>query len=71
MGNLSFSQEPAVYVGLVTALIGLVAVFWPNFLTAEQQKAAVAFVVVAAPIILSFVTRSQVTPVAAPPKVGP
>ena len=56
------SREPAVYIGLVTAIIGAVAVFWPNFLSHDQQQAVVALVVVATPIILSFVTRSQVTP---------
>jgi hypothetical protein len=62
MTNLSFPQEPAIWIGLATAIIGAIAVFWPNFLTADEQKAIVGLVVVATPIVLSFVTRSQVTP---------
>jgi drug/metabolite transporter (DMT)-like permease len=62
MSNISFPHEPAVWIGLATAIIGAVAVFWPNFLTGDQQKAIVGLIVVATPIILSFVTRSQVTP---------
>jgi hypothetical protein len=69
--NLSFPHEPIVWIGLVTAIIGAVAVFFPNFLTAEQQKAVVGLVVVAVPLILSFVGRSQVTPNAKLPAVPP
>ena len=68
MNNLSFSNEPAVWLGLVTAIIGLVVVFFPGLLTTDQQKAVVGLAAVAIPIILSFVTRSQVTPNA---KVAP
>ena len=62
MGNLSFSYEPAVWLGLLTAIIGLVVVFFPGLLTTDQQKAIVGLAAVAIPIVLSFVTRSQVTP---------
>jgi drug/metabolite transporter (DMT)-like permease len=68
MNNLSFSNEPAVWLGLVTAIIGLVVVFFPGLLTTDQQKAIVGLAAVAVPVILSFVTRSQVTPNA---KVAP
>jgi drug/metabolite transporter (DMT)-like permease len=61
MSNISFPHEPAVWIGFATAIIGVVAVFWPNFLTADQQKALLAAIVAGTPIILSFVTRSQVT----------
>jgi hypothetical protein len=66
--NISFSMEPAVWLGLLTAIIGLVVVFFPGLLTTDQQKAIVGLAAVAIPIVLSFVTRSQVTPNA---KVAP
>ena len=68
MNNFSFSNEPAVWLGLVTAVIGLVVVFFPGLLTSDQQKAVVGFAAVVVPIVLSLVTRSQVTPNA---KVAP
>lgn len=75
MGSLSFSQEPAVWIGLITALLDAVAVFFPGKLTADQKTAIAAVITIAVPIILSFVTRSQVTPVATlgikPPPVVP
>jgi drug/metabolite transporter (DMT)-like permease len=70
MNKLSFPQEPAVWIGLATAVIGVVAVFWPNFLTPDQQKTLLAAIVAATPIVLSFVTRSQVTPNAKVAPVG-
>jgi hypothetical protein len=68
MNNLSFSNEPALYIGLLTAIIDAVAVFFPSSLTSEQKTTLVGLVTVLVPVILSFVTRSQVTPNA---KVAP
>lgn len=61
MPNISFSQEPAVWIGLVTALIDAVTVFFPTSLNTEQKTTLVGLVTVLVPVILSFVTRSQVT----------
>jgi hypothetical protein len=66
MGKFSFSQEPAVYIGLLTAIIDAIAVFFPSSLTADQKTTLVGVVTVAVPVILSFVTRSQVSPTAKP-----
>lgn len=71
MGKFSFSQEPAVWVGLITAVLGLVVVFFPGLLNSDQQKAILGLAVVAIPVVLSFVTRSQVSPVAPAPTVQP
>ena len=62
MNNLSFSQEPSVWIGLIAAALGLVVVFFPGLLNSDQQKAILGLAAVAIPVILSFVTRSQVTP---------
>jgi hypothetical protein len=67
MGKFSFSNEPAVYIGLLTAIIDAIAVFFPSSLTADQKTTLVGVVTVAVPVILSFVTRSQVTPTAPKP----
>lgn len=64
MGKLSFSQEPAVWIGLATAILDAAAVFFPGHLTDDQKRALVAIITIGVPIVLSFVTRSQVTPVA-------
>lgn len=64
MGKYAFSQEPAVWMGLVAAVIGLVVVFFPGLLTTDQQKAILGFAAAAIPVAISFVVRSQVTPVA-------
>lgn len=71
MGNLSFSQEPAVWIGLLTAIIDAVAVFFPSKLTGEQKTTLVGLVTFLVPIALSFVTRQNVTPVAKAPAVVP
>jgi hypothetical protein len=68
MNKLSFSQEPTLWIGLLTAVIDAIAVFFPSTLTAEQKTTLVGLVTVLVPVILSFVTRSQVTPNA---KVAP
>jgi hypothetical protein len=62
MSNLSFDKEPAVWIGLLTAIIDAVAIFFPASLTPEQKTALVAVVTVLVPIALSFVVRSNVTP---------
>lgn len=64
MGKFSFSNEPAVYIGLLTAIIDAIAVFFPSSLTGEQKTTLVAVVTTFVPVVLSFVTRSQVSPVA-------
>lgn len=71
MGKFSFNQEPAVWIGLITAIIDAIAVFFPTALTTDQKTALVAVVTMAAPIVLSFVTRSQVTPTANVPAPNP
>jgi hypothetical protein len=71
MGKFSFSQEPAVWIGVLTAIIDAVAVFFPTALTADQKVTLVGLVTTLVPLALSFVVRSQVSPVAnlpAPPK---
>jgi drug/metabolite transporter (DMT)-like permease len=70
MSILSFPNEPNVWIGLATGIIGAVAVFWPNFLTPDQQKAVIGLVVLVVPIVLSFVSRSQVTPTATLTSLG-
>jgi uncharacterized membrane protein len=74
MGKFSFSQEPAVWIGLLTAIIDAIAVFFPSTLTGEQKVTLVGVVTTLVPVVLSFVTRSQVSPVAkapAPPVAVP
>lgn len=56
-----FGREPALVLGLVSALIALSIGFGLN-ITAEQVSLIMAAVVAVA----SFVTRSQVTPVTKP-----
>jgi hypothetical protein len=68
MNALGFSNEPALYIGLLTAIIDAIAVFFPSKLTPEQKTTLVGLVTVLVPVVLSFVTRSQVTPNA---KVAP
>lgn len=63
MGKLSFDQEPAVWIGLLTAIIDAVTVFFPTKLTPEQKTTLVGLVTVLVPIVLSFVVRQKVTPV--------
>lgn len=64
MGKFSFSQEPAVYIGLLTAIIDAIAVFFPSKLTNDQKTTLVGLVTVLVPVALSFVVRQNVTPVA-------
>jgi hypothetical protein len=68
--NISFPQEPAVWIGLITAVIDAVAVFFPTTLSAEQKTVLVGLVTTLVPVILAFVTRSQVTPNAKVAPVG-
>lgn len=63
-GKFSFSQEPAVYIGLLTAIIDAIAVFFPSKLTNDQKTTLVGLVTVLVPVALSFVVRQNVTPVA-------
>lgn len=58
MGRVSFSREPAVWLGLVQALIA-VAVGFGLDLTPEQ----VSLVVAASAAVLAVVTRQNVSPV--------
>jgi uncharacterized membrane protein len=62
MPNISFSQEPAVWIGLITAVIDAVTVFFPTSLNSEQKTTLVGLVTVLVPVILSFVVRQNVTP---------
>jgi hypothetical protein len=62
MPNISFSNEPNVWIGLLTAAIDALAVFFPSTLNAEQKTTLVGLVTVLVPVVLSFVSRSQVTP---------
>lgn len=59
-------NEPAVTVASITAvvaaLIGALVAFGVN-LSDDQQKAILALVAVAGPVIAGLVTRSKVTPV--------
>jgi putative Mn2+ efflux pump MntP len=67
--HLAFSDEPAVYVALATALLAL-AVGFGLPITPEQKTLIIAVL----PLIAGVVIRSQVTPTAhvattiAPPK---
>lgn len=63
MGKFSFDQEPAVWIGLLTAIIDAVAVFFPTRLSTEQKTTLVGLVTVLVPVVLSFVVRQKVTPV--------
>ena len=66
--NLSFPNEPAVWIGLLTAIIDAIAVFFPTKLTVEQKTVLVGLVTTLVPVVLSFVVRQNVTPNA---KVAP
>jgi hypothetical protein len=61
MSNVSFSNEPAVYIGLLTAVIDAIAVFFPTTLTPEQKTVLVGLVTTLVPVVLSFVVRQNVT----------
>jgi len=71
LGNLSFSQEPAVWIGLLTAIIDAAAVFFPTKLSADQKVVLIGLVTTLVPLALSFVVRQNVTPVAPPPVKTP
>ena len=66
------TKEPlwtvAGIVGIVGALISLVVAFGLS-LTADQQKAILGAATVVAPLIVAWVTRPKVTPVAKASKV--
>lgn len=59
------SNEPAITIGSVTALIGAVIVLLTEFgvdLSASQQKAINAVVLIGAPIVAALLIRRKVTP---------
>jgi hypothetical protein len=62
----SFSSEPAIAIGALTALVNagliLLFAFVTNFST-EQQAAIMAFATAVVALLGGLVTRTQVTPV--------
>lgn len=57
MTSLTFSDEPAVYVGAAGAILALAVAFGAP-ITTEQKEAILATI----PLIAAVVIRSQVTP---------
>lgn len=62
MPNISFSHEPALWIGAITAAIDAFAVFFPSKMTPDQKTALVGLVTVIVPLVLSVVVRQTVTP---------
>jgi len=62
MPNISFTYEPALWIGVLTAIIDAVAVFFPSALTTEQKTALVGLVTVIVPLLGSVVVRQTSTP---------
>jgi hypothetical protein len=60
--NISFSHEPAVWIGLLTAAIDALVVFFPTAMTPDQKTALIGLVTVLVPVALSFVVRQTSTP---------
>lgn len=61
-------SEPAVVVGLITAVVTAVVAVLVAFgvdLTTEQQVAILGLVAAVAPIVAAILTRGRVTPAAA------
>jgi hypothetical protein len=61
--NLSFPYEPALWVGLVEAVIVLLVAFGVP-ITADEKAAVIGLVSAVLAVVGAFITRSQVTPVA-------
>lgn len=59
--NLSFSAEPAVWVGVVEAAIVLAVAFGAP-ITSDQKEAIIAFTSAILAIVGGVVVRQQVTP---------
>lgn len=64
--NWSFSQEPAVWIGIADAIIVLAITFGVP-IDAEQKGAIDALLAAVSAVLI----RSQVTPVVAPPAPSP
>ncbi len=63
MGNLSFSQEPAIYIALANAVL-LVLVNFGIPITGDQKVAIDTLLGAVLAVLAGIVIRSQVTPVA-------
>jgi len=63
MNNISFQWEPAVWMGLIEAVL-ILAVSFGVPITTEQKTAIIGVSSAVIAVIGSFVVRSQVTPTA-------
>lgn len=63
--NLSWSAEPALWVGLVEAVIVLLVAFGVP-ISADQKAAVIGLTSAVLAVVGALVTRSQVSPVSQP-----
>jgi hypothetical protein len=74
LANLAPSQEPALWAGVVTAILGVIVVFLPRFgvtLSKDEYTAVAALAVAVIPVVLALLVRSNVTPNASLPAKTP
>lgn len=58
-GGTILGREPVLALNVITAIIALATILWPQRLDPSTQAA----IVVVAIAVISFIARSQVTPV--------